>query len=394
MNAAPELAARVRVGASSAPHEAVVYRITAQRAAELARRVQAIRARLLAVDDPADAKHVLRISRLGRALSCAGYALCALGFALAPLAAVLIALGRFTRWVLVAHPVLHCAYDRCRNAGAFRSRTFARGTRRFIDWFDWLLADEWQAQHNVEHHCYVGDERDPDRLTINLEWLKAHNKWWRALVLALTAMTWKWSYYGPATRRAMLRRKRRSAQLNDSRSPAARSSARFDTALLVKAYAPYAVFHFVLLPCAFWPFGTSAVAAAAIGSLLGEVLVNAHAFAVVAPSHTGLDIPIFEGSAKSREEYYLRQILGAVNYQSAGIVSDFLQGYMGYQIEHHMWPDVPLRRYPALSAEMAAICGACGLPYRKGTLSSRVYAMIEAVLGDARPRIARIEIVE
>jgi fatty acid desaturase len=361
--------------------------ISSDRAASFVREVDAIRARVQSRLGAADLNHGRRISWAGRLFSVVGYGLCVLG--VNPFSILLISLGRFTRWVLIAHTVLHRGYDKVAGtAPAWHSKSFARGPRRWWDWFDWLQADDWNAQHNVDHHCYVGDERDPDRMVENLGWLKTRPKWFRALVLFALAATWKWTYYGPATRSATLRRSNRSGSQQEEVTSGWSPRSLLDREMLVQSYIPYALVHFVVIPCAFIPFGGKAVLGALINSLLAELLVNLHAFAVVGPTHTGVDIPIFHGKAKNREEFFVRQVLGSVNYRSSGPVSRFLQGYMGYQIEHHLYPDLPLRQYPLVQKEVEALCSKYEIPYRKHSVWKCIREMVHAMVGDERATTA------
>ncbi|WP_437672255.1 fatty acid desaturase family protein [Sorangium sp. So ce131] len=366
--------------------------LSSEDARRLVAGLKAIRARATARTGQEDLDHIKRLSWLGRAFSFLGYATCVLGPN--PLSMALIALGRFARWVVIAHPVLHRAYDDVAAGDpAWHSRTFARGRRRFWDWFDWLDASEWQGQHNVSHHCYVGDERDPDRLAVNMEWLKKRSKLVRALALLATAGTWKWIYYGPATRKNAREGRGRAAQAaqeasGDGWTPAAL----LDREMLLRSYLPYAAVHFVILPLVFLPLGRWAALGVLVNSLVAELLSNLHSFAAIAPTHTGLDIPIFEGPARSREEYYVRQIVGSVNYRSPSGAADFLHGYMGYQIEHHLWPDLPLRQVPQVAREVEALCREHGLPYRRDSVWRRIVEMVRAVVSDDKVQVARVTI--
>jgi len=380
----------------SGPHSAAVQVLTPADAPRLVAELKALRAEIARDIGPEDLRHLQRLSWMGRAFSALGYAACVLGPNLASV--VLIALGRFTRWVVVAHSVLHKAYDEVGGGQpGWHARTFARGWRRFWDWFDWLEADDWQAQHNISHHCYVGDDRDPDRVAVNMAGLKDKPLFLRGLALLVTAATWKWSYYGPATRRARRGRSARTgsrARPHETSNPGWTPSNLFDRDMLLRAYLPYASVHFVLIPLLLVPLGRGAVLGALINSLLAEVVSNLHSFAIVAPTHTGLDIPTFEGHARGVEEYCVRQIVGSVNYDSAGPVTDFLQGYMGYQIEHHLWPDLPLRQYPRVAKRVEALCREHGLVYRRQSVWRRIAEMVRAVGSETRVPVCKIALPE
>ena len=47
---------------------------------------------------------------------------------------------------------------------------------------------------------------------------------------------------------------------------------------------------------------------------------------------------------ETRAEWYLRQMLGAANFK-AGPLLAFSSGNLCYQIEHHLFPDLPSNRY-------------------------------------------------
>ena len=108
---------------------------------------------------PADFAHLRRIERYGRVATVMGYATA--WVIPNPLSAFLLSLGQFTRWLL-AHHILHRGYDRVPGIPRrYTSQVFARGWRRYIDWFDWLLPDAWDYEHNILHHYHTGEDGDP-----------------------------------------------------------------------------------------------------------------------------------------------------------------------------------------------------------------------------------------
>ncbi|MBC7172075.1 MAG: fatty acid desaturase, partial [Polyangiaceae bacterium] len=105
-----------------------------------ARDLDALRARVLHELGPEDLAHLRKIERWGRACTAAGYA--SAWIVPNPISALLLSQGRLTRWAMVAHHVSHGGYDRVPGAPeSRRSRGFARGLRRFVDWLDWIDPD-------------------------------------------------------------------------------------------------------------------------------------------------------------------------------------------------------------------------------------------------------------
>jgi len=70
---------------------------------------------------------------------------------------------------------------------------------------------------------------------------------------------------------------------------------------------------------------------------------------------------------ETREEWYLRQILGAANFQG-GPLLHILSGNLGFQIEHHLYPDLPSNRYAEISGRVRALCDKYDIPYTTGPL--------------------------
>lgn len=69
-------------------------------------------------------------------------------------------------------------------------------------------------------------------------------------------------------------------------------------------------------------------------------------------------------------EWYLRQMLGSANFK-AGPLMAFMSGNLCYQIEHHLFPDLPSNRYAEMSVRVKALCEKYDLPYTTGTLAGQ-----------------------
>jgi fatty acid desaturase len=70
---------------------------------------------------------------------------------------------------------------------------------------------------------------------------------------------------------------------------------------------------------------------------------------------------------ETRAEWYLRQMLGAANF-NAGPLLAFSTGNLCYQIEHHVFPDLPSNRYAQIAVRVRALCDKYDLPYTSGSL--------------------------
>ena len=70
---------------------------------------------------------------------------------------------------------------------------------------------------------------------------------------------------------------------------------------------------------------------------------------------------------ETRAEWYLRQILGAANFKG-GPLLHIMSGNLGFQIEHHLYPDLPSNRYAEISVRVRDLCEKYDLPYTTGPL--------------------------
>lgn len=347
---------------------------------------------------PSDFAHLQRMARWGRTCTALGYATA--WIAPNPLSAALISTGSMARWTIVVHHTMHRANDRIEGVTESQtSRGFARGSRRLRDWFDWLLPEAWEYEHNVLHHYRTGEMADPDLVEENTRSLRESSMPLALKYAAVSfyAFTWKWSYYAPNTFQVLRRAEQRRARQQPVADPAthdARGPERYLTpfdprtvegrAFLTRCVLPYASLRFIAIPSAFLALGPLASASVAINSLAAEALTNLHTFIVIAPNHAGDDMYRFDSAGKGRGEFYLRQILSSVNYRTGGDLNDFMHGFLNYQIEHHLFPELSPKQYQQLAPKVRAVCERHGIPYVQEGVFKRVKKLVDVMVGKTR----------
>ena len=361
-----------------------------------ARDLDALAAELRAEAGPADLRHLRKVEFIGRLSSLLGYATAWL--APNPLSILALSFGRYLRWTGVAHPVVHRGYDKLE--GTPKSRfggVFGRGWRRALDWLDWIDPAAWHEEHNLQHHYRLNEEADPDLVERNLTWYRESRlpRWLRVAIVPLMAVSWKFVYYGPSTLEVLdhaeARRAREEVEpLADQlrRRWSERGLASFipalgDRRIWLRSWAPYFLTFFVLIPALFWPLGRWAVLSVVINSLLAELVTNAHAFVTIVPNHAGSDLYRFEGRTRSRAEFYLRQVVGSTNYRCGNDLVDMLHGWLNYQIEHHLWPDMSLLQYRKAQPRVREICERHGVPYVQESVWVQCRKAVAIMVGDA-----------
>jgi linoleoyl-CoA desaturase len=81
---------------------------------------------------------------------------------------------------------------------------------------------------------------------------------------------------------------------------------------------------------------------------------------------------------------YVRQLLGAANI-TGGQLFHVMSGNLGYQVEHHLYPDMPSSRYGEIAPRVRDICKRYGLPYNTGPFSKQLGTVQRTILRLAFP---------
>ena len=349
-----------------------------------------------------DFQHLLKLERWGRGSTLTGFFLIFLinylemshydisrfaFWATAVVAAILIGVGNVARWANVTHPILHGAYDKVPNIPyKYTKAGYARGWRRYIHWMDWIKPEAWEYEHNIMHHYHLGELDDPDNVEANLQWLVKSKipMWLRYVIVYAFSATWKYTYYAPNTLRILEnkeRRKRKEPEILDyEMSPFSKNGLE----LWKNFYLPYGITQFVIIPFLFFPLGMEAVLNTFIIVVMAEVFANLHSFLVIVPNHSAGDIYMFNEPHKSQGEFYLRQIMGSVNYHTGTDLIDFAHGFLNYQIEHHLFPNMPHSFYQKMQPIVKDICKEHNLEYRQESVWRRIYLTIELMVGNTK----------
>jgi len=349
-----------------------------------------------------DFEHLLKMERWGRMFTFSGYFLVAIisldelmaggmnpfiFWPFAILAALLISTGNVGRWANVTHPILHGAYDKVPNIPAkYTKKHFANGSRRWLDWLDWIHPKAWMYEHNIMHHYHLGEADDPDNVERNMQWLIQSKTpmWARRLFVYLFAGTWKFTYYAPNTLRILQNKKLKEENKKeildyefDPRTP-------FGFELWWNYYLPYFAIKFIVIPALFIPLGITAVWNALIVVIMAEFFANLHSFLVIVPNHSAEDIYMFNKPYKGHGEFYLRQIMGSVNYKTGSDFNDYVHGFLNYQVEHHLFPDMPLSFYQKTQPLVKEICKKHNLEYRQESVFKRMGMTIDLMIGKTK----------
>ena len=88
--------------------------------------------------------------------------------------------------------------------------------------------------------------------------------------------------------------------------------------------------------------------------------------------------------------WYFRQILGSANL-TGGKLFHILSGNLSFQIEHHLFPDIPAHRHAEISVEVREICKRYGIPYNTGPLPRQFGTVVRKIVKLAFPPRTPVE---
>jgi fatty acid desaturase len=122
-------------------------------------------------------------------------------------------------------------------------------------------------------------------------------------------------------------------------------------------------------------------------NVAANVLRNVWAYVVISCGHFADGAEKFTPETLENEtkaEWYLRQMLGSANFD-AGPVMAFMSGNLCYQIEHHLFPDLPSNRYAEIAVRVQELCAKYDLPYTTGHLVRQYLLTVRTVFKLALP---------
>lgn len=353
---------------------------------------------------PRDVAHLKKMVLWSNLCGLVGLATMGMGVHFLPIAAM--STFTFTRWTMIAHHTCHGGYDRIHpNKSRWNRFKFAVGGlwNRMCDWFDWMMPEAWNVEHNNRHHYCLGELEDPDLVENNLKDMRDMDipVWAKLLAIPVLASIWKWFYYSPNTYKELkLARWRKAGKkipegVNPTDAVTVRSLLFMGGTpfysfweFMSVVIGPYLLIHFFLTPLPllalgeYWGTGNGMYISAVKNLFLAELLTNVHGFVAVVTNHAGDDMYRFQDGCRPYSgSFYLRQVLSSVNFWTGSDINDFMHGYLNYQIEHHLWPNLSMLSYKRSQPLVKALCKSYGVPYVQENVFLRVKKTVDIMTG-------------
>jgi fatty acid desaturase len=336
--------------------------------------LDAIRARVVADLGERDADYIDKLIRTQRGLELAGRALLFLGFV--PPAWVggtaALSLSKILDNMEIGHNVMHGQYDWMKDP-RLDGKTF--------EWDTACPGDQWRHSHNYMHHTHtnvVGKDRDIGYGILRMSEEQAWHPYYlgNPLYAALLATFFQ---YGVALH-----------DLEAERIAVGESSLAEKRDLLADIWRKVrgqTLKDYVLFPLLSGPSLPFVLA----GDATANLVRNLWSFTIIFCGHFPDGTQQFteeQAANETRGEWYYRQLLGSANL-TGGQLFHVLAGNLSFQIEHHLFPDLPAHRYAEISTDVRRIAERHGIPYNSGPLHRQFGSVVRKIVKLALPPIPK-----
>ncbi|MDT5017314.1 MAG: NADPH-dependent stearoyl-CoA 9-desaturase [Mycobacterium sp.] len=270
----------------------------------------------------------------------------------------------------IGHNVMHGQWD-WMNDPTIHSSTW--------DWDTASPAAAWKHSHNYIHHTYtnvIGKDKDVGYEIMRID---ARQPWkWPYLfqplynILLMAFFEWGVAVHDLDMAKVKSGEKTKE-QMRDELKAIGTKGAR----QITKDYVVY--------PALSAPFKSSraTLKANVVANIVRNVWSNAIIFCGHFPDQTFM-FTEDEVENESRGAWYVRQMIGAANI-SGGPFFHVMSGNLSYQVEHHLYPDMPSSRYGQIAPRVKEICERYGLPYNTGPLRKQWGTVQRTILRLAFP---------
>jgi fatty acid desaturase len=228
------------------------------------------------------------------------------------------------------------------------------------EWDTTAPSVQWKKSHNFIHHKYTNIVGMDDDVGYGIVRVTRDQHWapWmigNPIYNMLLGTLFEWGVAAHGLELNKVRRHEKSW-----------AEVRKDLRIIAKKVGKQVGKDYIVFPALAGPGWKRTLQANAVANLIR----NYWSYAVIFCGHFPDGAEKFtkeEFEAETQAEWYLRQMLGSANFR-AGKVLAFMSGNLCYQIEHHLFPDLPSNRYAEISERVKALCDKYDLPYTTGSL--------------------------
>jgi NADPH-dependent stearoyl-CoA 9-desaturase len=268
----------------------------------------------------------------------------------------------------IGHNVLHGQWD-WMNDPAIHSSTW--------DWDTASPASAWKHSHNYVHHTFtniVGKDKDVGYEIMRID---PKQKWHPVYLLQpfyniVLACFFEWGVAVHDLDFEAIRKGTKSKQQVRDELKAIGVKARRQ---IIKDY--------ILFPALSGKHWRKTLYA----NLTANFVRNLWSYAIIFCGHFPDQAYTFteeEVEGETRGGWYVRQLIGAANIDGSSTFHT-MSGNLSFQVEHHIFPDMPSSRYQQIAPKVKKICERYGLPYNTGPFGKQFGSVQRTILRLAFP---------
>jgi NADPH-dependent stearoyl-CoA 9-desaturase len=357
--------------------------LTPEQIEQLGREFDAIHDEVYADLGDRDARYIRSTIKLHRHLVLAARALL-LGSRYRPLwlaGTASLSLAKILENMEIGHNVMHGQWD-WMNDPDINSQNW--------DWDTASPADAWRHSHNYEHHTFTnirGKDRD---LGYEIMRIDPHQRWhpiylFQPIYNLLLMGFFEWGVAVHDLNRGAIHSGEKSKEQVLEELKAIGAKARSQ---IVKDYIAFPALAAALnAGLAGRGSARPAFKSTASANFTANIVRNVWAYSIIFCGHFPDQTYTFseqEVANETRGGWYVRQLLGAANIDG-GPLFHLLAGNLSFQVEHHLYPDMPSSRYAEIAPRVRDICRRYGLPYNTGPLHKQLGTVHRTILRLAFP---------
>src|SRR6476469_3581842 len=320
---------------------------------ELGRELDAIREEIEASRGADDAAYINKMITIQRRLAAAGrVTLFASRWKPAFFAgAAMLGVAKILENMEIGHNVMHGQWDWMNDPEIHSSNW---------EWDTAQPAEQWKHSHNYVHHQFTNVLGHDNDIGYGILRMAREQRWHphylgQPIFNALLASLFQW---GVALHDLDIERIRKGEKDPKEMKRQLKQIGRKGRNQIVKDYIVYPA-----LSGKQWKTTLKANASA-------NLMRNLWSYMIIFCGHFpdgALHFTAEELEDETRSEWYLRQMLGSANFDG-GRTLHILSGSLGYQIEHHLFPDLPSHRHPEIAVKVRELCAKYDIPYTTGPL--------------------------
>ncbi|HYO03866.1 MAG TPA: acyl-CoA desaturase [Mycobacterium sp.] len=331
--------------------------LTAEDIENLGRELDAIREQIIASRGERDAAYIRKVIDGQRKLELTSRGV--LLFSLFPPAWIAgtigLSISKIVENMEIGHNVMHGQWDWMRDS-KIHSTTW--------EWDNASPADMWKHSHNEVHHTYTNVRGKDHDLGYGIMRVDENQKW---MPFYLAQPLWNFInacmfQYGIAAYDLEIGKYLKGRTDKDEFR---------DQAMKVLAKVrKHATRDYLLHPLLSGPSAVTTFTA----NVTANLVRNLWTHSVIMCGHFPEGVQTFEKHSidgETRGEWYLRQMLGSANISGSPLMH-FMSGNLSFQIEHHLFPDLPSNRYAEIAPKVQELFERYGLTYTCGSLPKQV----------------------